>query len=210
MVHTYHERTRALRQVEERRPSSSDVFVTRKTNSGGAVARIRRSPSTSTRISVRHALTGGRADDSPHASRLPARQWWHRARMVGLRHAHRRTGRDRDRHHRRCRTQQTGCRGRGRRRLRGVARGDARRRWTSNARISSACRTAAFSRSNQAARFPNRVASLTLLDPAGLAPIKLGQFIRWGMTVMAASSCRAPCERVPPAACACPQSKTIA
>jgi pimeloyl-ACP methyl ester carboxylesterase len=40
---------------------------------------------------------------------------------------------------------------------------------------------------NQAARLPNRVASLTLLDPAGLAPIKLGQFIRWGMSVMAAS-----------------------
>jgi pimeloyl-ACP methyl ester carboxylesterase len=40
---------------------------------------------------------------------------------------------------------------------------------------------------NQAARFPKRVASLTLLDPAGLAPIKLGQFIAWGMSVMAAS-----------------------
>jgi pimeloyl-ACP methyl ester carboxylesterase len=40
---------------------------------------------------------------------------------------------------------------------------------------------------NQAARFPRRVASLTLLDPAGLAPIKLGPFIAWGMSVMAAS-----------------------
>ena len=40
---------------------------------------------------------------------------------------------------------------------------------------------------NQAARFPTRVASLTLLDPAGLAPIKLGPFIGWGMSVMAAS-----------------------
>jgi pimeloyl-ACP methyl ester carboxylesterase len=40
---------------------------------------------------------------------------------------------------------------------------------------------------NQAARFPKRVASLTLLDPAGLAPIKLGPFIAWGMSVMAAS-----------------------
>jgi pimeloyl-ACP methyl ester carboxylesterase len=40
---------------------------------------------------------------------------------------------------------------------------------------------------NQAARFPKRVASLTLLDPAGLAPIKLGPFIFWGVSVIAAS-----------------------
>ena len=58
---------------------------------------------------------------------------------------------------------------------------------TSNARIWSACRTAGFFALNQAARFPKRVASLTLLDPAGLAPIKLGPFIFWGMSVIAAS-----------------------
>jgi pimeloyl-ACP methyl ester carboxylesterase len=40
---------------------------------------------------------------------------------------------------------------------------------------------------NQAARLPKRVASLMLLDPAGLAPIKLGPFTLWGMSVIAAS-----------------------
>ena len=67
-----------------------------------------------------------------------------------------------------------------------------------------------FLGSNQAACFPKAFASLTLLDPAGLAPIKLGPFIFWGMSVIAASMLPSALRTWPGAACGCPRSKTIA
>ena len=45
---------------------------------------------------------------------------------------------------------------------------------------------------NQAARTPERVCSLTLLDPGGIVPLHFGRFMRWGMSVMAASKLPAP------------------
>jgi pimeloyl-ACP methyl ester carboxylesterase len=40
---------------------------------------------------------------------------------------------------------------------------------------------------NQAVRHPGRVASITLLDPAGIVPPDMARFMLWGGCVMAAS-----------------------
>jgi pimeloyl-ACP methyl ester carboxylesterase len=48
---------------------------------------------------------------------------------------------------------------------------------------------------NQAARDPERVISLGLIDPGGLAPLRMGPFLAWGMACMAASLLPGPARR---------------
>ena len=174
MVHTYHERTRAPRQVEEHRGGAS-VSVTRRTSSGTSCGRIRRSPSTSTRTSVDTRCTGGPVRRARTPVVFLHGSGGDRARMVAVR---RRASADGSRSASTpSATSDAAIRMSAVEDAADSRRGSTRRSsaWTSNARISSACRTAGSSRSIRPHAFPSGCASLTLLDPAGMAPLKLGR-----------------------------------
>ncbi len=48
---------------------------------------------------------------------------------------------------------------------------------------------------NQAARDPERVRSLALIDPGGIVPLRMGPFLAWGAACMAASFLPGPARR---------------
>ena len=191
MVHPYHERTRALRQVEERRQPAT-FSRSRKTTSGRSCGRNRRRPSTSPRISARPARTDGRETTPAHRSCSCTAAAAPRSRGRSTSRASH--GRGRRSASTPSATSVAVNRSRGRRRGRLTRSGSKRPSpvSTSNARNLVGMSYGGFLRAEPGpGAVPDRVTSLTLLDPAGLAPINLGSFIVWGMSVIEIAEIRA-------------------
>ena len=210
MVHPYHERTRALRQVEERRRAERRFRDAEDEYWQELWPDPPQSFDVATHLGTTRAYRWP-GDDAAHAGRLPARQRWHRARMVG---ATSRASADGSRSGSTPSAMPDAANRKSRSRTRPTT-----RQWLEETLAGLDVERAhlvgmsygGFLALNQAARFPKRVASLTLLDPAGLGTDQARAVHRLGHVGDGrVAGCRARCEHVPPVACGCPRSKTIA